>query len=209
MSIIQEKMNGRDKQVKEMVLDMLIQEGYGTYARRLKEFEFFFKEIVEQSKYLLSEKEEAIIAKMKNTGSTAWVNYKNLLISTHKVELEQDGKKEELPLTVVLNMAYDKDEKVRKRAYEAEIASYTKIEEGVAAALNGIKGEVLTICEFRGYKSPLEQTLINSRMDEESLNVMLEAMKESMPKFREYLKRKAEILGHKNGLPFYDMYAPI
>ena len=40
MSIIQEKMNGRDKQVKEMVLDMLIQEGYGTYARRLKEFEF-------------------------------------------------------------------------------------------------------------------------------------------------------------------------
>ena len=106
-------------------------------------------------------------------------------------------------------MAYDKDEKVRKRAYEAEIASYTKIEEGVAAALNGIKGEVLTICEFRGYKSPLEQTLINSRMDEESLNVMLEAMKESMPKFREYLKRKAEILGHKNGLPFYDMYAPI
>ena len=92
---------------------------------------------------------------------------------------------------------------------KAEIASYTKIEEGVAAALNGIKGEVLTICEFRGYKSPLEQTLINSRMDEESLNVMLEAMKESMPKFREYLKRKAEILGHKNGLPFYDMYAPI
>ena len=52
------------------------------------------------------------------------------------------------------------------------------------------KGEVLTICEFRGYKSPLEQTLINSRMDEESLNVMLEAMKESMPKFREYLKEK-------------------
>ena len=175
----------------------------------LKDHEFILKEIVEKSKYLLTDREEAIIANMQNTGSNAWGKLKDNLISTHKVEINEDGKIKEYPLTVALNMAYDKDEKVRKRAYEAEIASYTKIEEGVAAALNGIKGEVLTICEFRGYKSPLEQTLINSRMDEESLNVMLEAMKESMPKFREYLKRKAEILGHKNGLPFYDMYAPI
>lgn len=175
----------------------------------LKDYEFILKEVVEKSKYLLTDREEAIIANMQNTGSNAWGKLKDNLISTHKVEINEDGKIKEYPLTVVLNMAYDKDEKVRKRAYEAEIASYTKIEEGVAAALNGIKGEVLTICEFRGYKSPLEQTLINSRMDEESLNVMLEAMKESMPKFREYLKRKAEILGHKNGLPFYDMYAPI
>lgn len=175
----------------------------------LKDHEFILKEVVEKSKYLLTDREEAIIANMQNTGSNAWGKLKDNLISIHKVEINEDGKIKEYPLTVVLNMAYDKDEKVRKRAYEAEIASYTKIEEGVAAALNGIKGEVLTICEFRGYKSPLEQTLINSRMDEESLNVMLEAMKESMPKFREYLKRKAEILGHKNGLPFYDMYAPI
>ena len=175
----------------------------------LKDHEFILKEVVEKSKYLLTDREEAIIANMQNTGSNAWGKLKDNLISTHKVEINEDGKIKEYPLTVVLNMAYDKDEKVRKRAYEAEIASYTKIEEGVAAALNGIKGEVLTICEFSGYNSPLEQTLINSRMDEESLNVMLEAMKESMPKFREYLKRKAEILGHKNGLPFYDMYAPI
>ena len=175
----------------------------------LKDHEFILKEVVEKSKYLLTDREEAIIANMQNTGSNAWGKLKDNLISTLKVEINEDGKIKEYPLTVVLNMAYDKDEKVRKRAYEAEIASYTKIEEGVAAALNGIKGEVLTICEFRGYKSPLEQTLVNSRMDEKSLNVMIEAMKESMPKFRQYLKRKAEILGHKNGLPFYDMYAPI
>lgn len=178
-------------------------------SSRLKEFEFFLKEIVEQSKYLLSEKEEAIIAKMKNTGSTAWVNYKNLLISTHKVELEQDGKKEELPLTVVLNMAYDKDKEVRKKAYEAEIASYKKIEEGIAAALNGIKGEVLTVSKLRGYESPLEMTLKDSRMEKKTLDAMLEAMKESMPVFRKYLRRKAEMLGYKNGLPFYEMYAPV
>ena len=106
-------------------------------------------------------------------------------------------------------MAYSKDPEVRKKAYEAEIKSYEKIEEGVAAALNGIKGEVITTSELKGYKSPLHMTLEESRMDEDILNAMLTAIKESLPTFRKYLKRKAEILGHKNGLPFYDLYAPV
>ena len=175
----------------------------------LKEHKFLLNSIAQDSKYLLSEKEENIIANMKNTGSNAWSKLKDNLISSLTVEISEHGKVKEYPLTVVLNMAYDKSEKVRKKAYEAEIKSYKKVEEGVAAALNGIKGEVLTICDIRGYKSPLEETLLNSKMDEESLNAMIEAMKESLPAFRKYLRRKAEMLGHKNGLPFYDLYAPI
>lgn len=175
----------------------------------LKAHEYVLKNIVEQSKYLLSDKEESIIANMKNTGSNAWSKLKDNLISSLMVEIKENGEIKEYPLTVVLNMAEDKSAEVRKRAYEAEIASYKKVEEGVAAALNGIKGEVITVCDFRGYKSPLEKTLLDSRMDEESLNAMLDAMKESLPVFRKYLRRKAEMLGHKNGLPFYDLYAPV
>lgn len=175
----------------------------------LKNHEFIIKEIISKNKYMLSDKEEAIIAKMRTTGSDAWSNYKDYLISTHKVDINIDGKDESLPLTVVLNMAYSKDPEVRKKAYEAEIKSYEKIEEGVAAALNGIKGEVITTSELKGYKSPLHMTLEESRMDEDILNAMLTAIKDSLPKFRKYLRRKAEILGHKNGLPFYDLYAPV
>ena len=106
----------------------------------LKEHEYILKEIVEESKYLLTNKEEKIIASMKNTGSNAWSKLKDNLISNLMVDIDKDGKKESLPLTVVLNMAYDDNEEIRKKAYEAEIASYKKVEEGVAAALNGIKG---------------------------------------------------------------------
>lgn len=175
----------------------------------LSKHKFFIKEIIEKNKYMLSEKEEAIIAKMRNTGSDAWSNYKDYLISTHKVDINIDNEDESLPLTVVLNMAYSPDAELRKKAYEAEIKSYEKIEEGVAAALNGIKGEVLTTSELKGYKSPLDMTLEESRMDEDILNAMLTAIKESLPAFRKYLRRKAELLGHKNGLPFYDLYAPV
>ncbi|GAA0821279.1 M3 family oligoendopeptidase [Clostridium tertium] len=175
----------------------------------LSKHKFFINEIKEKNKYMLSEKEEAIIAKMRNTGSDAWSNYKDYLISTHKVDINIDNEDKSLPLTVVLNMAYSLDSELRKKAYEAEIKSYEKIEEGVAAALNGIKGEVLTTSELKGYKSPLHMTLEESRMDEDILNAMLTAIKESLPAFRKYLRRKAELLGHKNGLPFYDLYAPV
>ena len=89
----------------------------------LKEHKFIINELKENSKYLLGDKEEKIIAKMKNTGSSAWSKLKDNLISTLMVEI--DGK--ELPLTVVLNMAYDSDKEVRKKAYEAEIKSYKKV----------------------------------------------------------------------------------
>ncbi|MEG0295950.1 MAG: M3 family oligoendopeptidase [Clostridium sp.] len=174
-------------------------------SKLLKEYEFYIKEIIEMSKYLLSDREEAIISKMKNTGSNAWIKLKDNLISNMKVDF--DG--EQLPLTVILNKAQDESEEVRKKAYEAEIESYKKVEEGVAAALNAIKGEVLTVCNLRGYESPLDMTLLISRMIREELDAMITAIEESLPVFRKYLRRKGEMLGHKNGLPFYDMYAPV
>ncbi len=175
----------------------------------LKDHSFYLTEIARKNKYLLSEKEEILISKMTNTGSTAWEKLQNLLTSTLLVDINIKGEDKKLPLPVVRNMAYEKDSETRKTAYDAELNAYKKIEESSAAALNGIKGEVITLAEMRGFKSPLEETLINSRMDEETLNAMLDAIRESLPSFHKYFRRKGELLGHKNGLPFYDMFAPM
>lgn len=175
----------------------------------LKEHRFYLKETVRRSKYLLSDKEEVIIAKMKNTGSNAWSKLQNLLSSTLLVNITIDGEEKQLPLPVVRNMAYDKNPEVRKSAYYAELKAYEKIEESSAACLNGIKGEVITVSKLRGYNSVLEKTLMDSRMDKETLDAMLSAMRESLPYFHRYYRKKAEILGHKNGLPFYDLFAPV
>ncbi len=175
----------------------------------LKEHRFYLKEIMEKNKYLLSEKEEVLIAKMKNTGSNAWSKLQELISSTLLVDIELDGKEKHLPLSVVRNMAYDADGEVRKKAYEAELKSYKKIVESSAASLNGIKGEVITLSKKRGYKSPLEKTLIDSRLSENVLEAMLESIKESLPNFHKFYRKKAELLGYKDGLPFFELFAPI
>ena len=175
----------------------------------LKEHEFMLKEIRKNARYLLSNEEEMLISKMSNTGSKAWTNLQNILTSTLLVDVELDGEKKKLPLPAVRNLAYDKDPDVRKKAFEAELSAYEKVEESSAAALNGIKGEVLTVSELRGFSHPLEETLLQSRMEKETLDAMFTAIKESLPMFRKYLKRKAQLLGHEKGLPFYDLFAPM
>ena len=175
----------------------------------LKEHKFYITSLEEKAKYLLSEKEEILMAQMQNTGSKAWSNLQNVLSSTLTVDITMDGEEKQLPLPIVRNLAFNNDPEVRKKAYEAELKSYKKIEESSAAALNGIKGEVITISKMRGYESPIDETIIKSRMDKRTLDAMLSAMHESLPSFHKYYRRKAELLGHKNGLPFYDLFAPI
>lgn len=178
-------------------------------SKLLSEHKFYLMEKVDQSRHMLSDKEEALIAKMESTGSNAWTRLQNLLTSTLLVDVVLDGEKKQIPLQAARNLAYDKDASVRKAAYEAELKSYEKIKDSSAACLNGIKGEVITLAEMRGYGSPLEKTLTDSRMDKETLDAMLTAIKEFLPCFHRYFSKKAELLGHSNGLPFYDLFAPI
>lgn len=175
----------------------------------LKEHKFILMESKRLSKYILDEKEEVLISKLKNTGSNSWSKLKDLLVSNLLIDINIDGIDKKLPLPAIRNLAYGKDGELRKKAYEVELNSYKSIEDSVAACLNSIKGESITINKMRGYKSILQETLINSRMDEQSLDAMLSALKESLPAFRRFYKRKAELLGNSKGLPFYDLFAPM
>lgn len=171
----------------------------------LKQHEFYIVERKEYAKHMLDDNLEIMISKLRQTGSSAWGTLQSLLTST--LEVEYNG--ELITLSEVRNLASDESQEVRKNAYQAELAAYKKIDKAIAAALNSIKGEVNTISKARGFESPLDQALENSRIKKETLLAMQSATKDYFDVFRKYMKRKGELLGHKNGLPFYDLYAPI
>lgn len=166
---------------------------------------FVLQETQNHNQYLLDEQSETVLAKMKTTGSSSWLKYKDQLISSMMITIDE----KEYPLTEVLNMAYSKDPLIRKKAYLAEIQAYQKVEQGVASALNAIKGEAITVTSLRGYDSVLQRTLIQSRMSQKTLDVLLKTMKKALPLFEKYFKVKAKHLGYQNGLPWYEIYAPI
>jgi pepF/M3 family oligoendopeptidase len=180
-----------------------------SHSELLKEHAYYIKDLKEKDKYTLSEAEETIIAKMQNTGSASWTKLQELLTSTILIDIDINGKSKKLPLPAIRNLAYEANPKLRKTGYDAELNFYPKIADSVAACLSGIKGEVITVSKLKGYASPLDMTLIHSRMDSETLNAMLEAINESLPIFQKYFRKKAELLGYKNGLPFYELFAPM
>ena len=171
----------------------------------LKDYAFLFSKIQRSSKYLLSTQAEAVMAKLRLSGGNAWGDLQSYLTAT--VPVTYRG--ETTNLSAIRNMAYDSDPQVRKDAYEAEIACYERIRDAVAFALNSIKLETLSDCELRGYASPLDRTLENSDMERKTLEAMLGAMDEYLPKFWQYLKAKGKALGHEKGLPWYDLFAPM
>jgi pepF/M3 family oligoendopeptidase len=175
----------------------------------LKEHAFMIKEQVTKAKYMLSDQEEILLSLLQNTGSNAWGTLQSKLTSSLMITMDVDGEMKTLPLAAVRNLAEHESAVVRKAAYEAELKNYERIDEATAFSLNSIKGEVITVAKLRGYNSPLEQSALSSRLDLDTLNAMIGAMKDKLPAFRKYLKRKGEILGHKNGLPFYDMFGPV
>lgn len=181
-----------------------LEEYIGKYPK-LKEYEFILKEIQEGSKYLLSDDVEEVIAKLNISAGSAWGNMQSYLTSTLEVEYKDSI----ITLSEVRNKAYDEDATVRREAFAAELAALEKIKDAISFSLNNIKTQVNTICEMRGYESPLDMTLIQSRMKRETLDAMLEAMRQYLPAFHRYLKHKAKLLGHESGLPWYDLFAPV
>lgn len=171
----------------------------------LKEHSYHLLSIVKNSKHLLSDAEESLFAEMNISGASAWSDLQSSLTSSLKV----DYKGEEITLSSVRNLAYDPDAEVRRAAYEAELKAYPKVETSVAFALNSIKLQVIGEAARRGYSSPLAKALDNSAMKQETLDALLTAMQEYMPAFRKYLRAKAKALGHEEGLPWYDLFAPM
>ncbi len=171
----------------------------------LSEYKFYFGEIAESFSHNMSDEAEDVFARMNICGGKAWGDLMGHLTSV--LQVEYNG--ETITLPTVRGLAESDNAEVRKSAYEAEIASYAKVKEAIAFSLNSIKAQVNTEAELRGYEDPLAITLAQSRMKRETLDAMLSAMVEYLPKFREYLKHKAKLLGHKNGLPWYDIFAPM
>ena len=171
----------------------------------LKEYTFLYSNILSSSSFQLPGMGEEIMAKMELSGGSAWGDLQQFLTSTVPVQYRGD----KTNLSTIRNLAYDPDPAVRKDAYETELNCYERISDSVAFALNSIKLETLTDCELRGYESPLDRTLKEAHMSRATLDAMLGAMDEYLPKFWQYLKAKGKALGHENGLPWYDLFAPM
>lgn len=171
----------------------------------LNTYRFYLNHLQQQASHALSEKEEGLLAKLNQTSKQAFSDLYYHLTSQASVSCM--GK--EMTLTQVKNLCHDPHTEVRKEAFLCEMQCYQGIKEPLAFAINNIKRQQMMEAKLRGYQDPLEKMLEDSCMKKETLEAMYGAVDKYLPKFHEYLRTKASMLGYDNGLPWYDIYATI
>ncbi len=142
---------------------------------------FALQEAAERSRYQMSPVEEALSSELSLSGARAWGKLQGNVTSQLTVDFEMDGQVRKMSMPALINLRSHSDEDVRRRAYEAELIAWASVREPLAAAMNGIKGETITLNNHRGRPDPLHSALEMSRIDRETLDAMLGAMVDSVP----------------------------
>jgi len=174
----------------------------------VEEHAFALKEIVHFSQFLMSQAEEELASELNLSGASGWEKLQGVVTSQLSVEIEIDGETKKLPAPALINLRSHPVAEVRKKGYEKEMQAWKTVEEPLAAALNGIKGTVITLNKRRGRKDAIESAIDMARIDRETLDAMLSAMHDSFPVFRRYFRAKAKRFGQEK-LPWWNLFAPV
>lgn len=179
------------------------------------EYKFLLEEEMQETKHQMSVAEEALASDLNRTGGDAWGQLQEQIISNLH---DENGK----TFNELRNDAYSNDALLRKTSWQKEKALLEQNSIALSASLNNLKGQTVTLNSRRNWKTSLDRSLCSSRIQKNTLDVLIGAIEDSLPLWRSYFKAKALILrkadatcsstsgtkGHE-GLAFYDLFAPL
>lgn len=164
----------------------------------------------ERSDHQMSEAEEGLYAELRTTGSSAWGQLQSDVTSQLTAEVTMpDGSRPRLPMPAVRGLATSPDSAVRRAAYDAELEAWPTVATPVAAALNAVKGEAVSVQRRRRWADPVDASLFANSVDRATFDAMQSAIVASLPDFRRWMRAKARLHGHDGGLPWWDLVAPL
>ncbi len=173
-----------------------------------QEHAFMLQRTYEQARHLMSPAEEALANDLNLSGGQAWSRLHGDVTSQMSVTVPLPSGDTTLPISAVRNLAFDPDRTVRETAWAAELGAWEQNALPLAAAMNGIKGQVGLLSRRRGWSDPLDVALFDNAIDRATLEAMLSASRKAFPDFRRYLQAKARAL-NLDQLAWYDLFAPL
>lgn len=161
-----------------------------------------------EAAHLMSPAEESLAAELRTSSGSTWSRLYDNVAAQIMTTIELDGDQREIAMPKLRLLSLDSNREVRERAFQAELGAWEAHEVPIAAALNGIKGESLTLTRRRRWKTPLDLALFRNGIDRDILDAMLAAAGEFFPDAREYFHAKAGLLG-LDRLAWFDLFAPL
>jgi oligoendopeptidase F len=169
-----------------------------------------FDNLFRQKKYVLSPREEELLAMMGEVRSTPGNAYN--LLANADIEFpsitDEDGKKRELDDSAFYMFMRSSDRRVRRDAYNAIVGTYAKYRNTAAALLNGaVQNHILTV-RARGYDSCRAAALDGSNIPVEVYDALVRTVNENLYLLHRYQELRKRVLNLEDGVHAYDLFAP-
>jgi pepF/M3 family oligoendopeptidase len=177
-------------------------------SRIAREHESTLRRLRRDATRLMEPGEEDLAAALAPSGATAWMTLRDELMALATVRFELDGEMRERSLSDIDNLRLHPDRDVRRRGHEAAAEARRALAIPLAAAMNGVKGQQLTLSRRRDWAEPLDAALAANAIDRVILDAMFAAIREALPVYHRYLRAKARLL-RVDRLAAYDLMAPV
>jgi oligoendopeptidase F len=174
----------------------------------LATYKHFLERLQRKVPHQLSETEEKLIIEKDQFGICAWEELQAKWLNTRMFEVNVEGKKQLLPYGATYGLFSHPERATRESAYKAVFSIVGKDGEIFASAFRNICNDWLSICEWRRYRSPMEASIIENDIDQQTIDNLLKAVEENVSIYQHYLKLKAKLMGLPK-LGCHDIIAPL
>jgi len=195
----------------------LTQVPFKTIERWMKElpdlalYAHYFDDLYRQKKYILSEREEELLAlagEVRSVPGSAYSLLANADLIYGTIN-DESGQKVELDDQAFYKYMRSSDRRVRQDAYNAIVGAYAKVRNASGALLNGAVQEHLLTVKARGYESCLAAALEGSNIPTEVYTTLVSTVDENLPLLHRYQAIRRKALKLEDGVHAYDLFAPL
>ena len=183
---------------------------YITNDLGLKNHDFYIQNTLRQSNFILSPKEEAIIATLRDTMSTPSSAYEvltNAEIPWPEVTLS-DGKSVRLDPSGYSTYRRSLVRDDRMLVFDKFWSTFQNYKQTLAITLQGQVKNDIAMAKIKGYASSLDQALSEENIPKEVYETLVSSVNEGLPSLHRLIKLRQRVLGLKTS-EYYDIYPSV
>jgi oligoendopeptidase F len=183
---------------------------YITNDLGLKNHDFYIQNTLRQSNFILSPKEEAIIATLRDTMSTPSSAYEvltNAEIPWPEVTLS-DGKSVRLDPSGYSTYRRSLVRDDRMLVFDKFWGTFQNYKQTLAITLQGQVKNDIAMAKIKGYASSLDQALSEENIPKEVYETLVSSVNEGLPSLHRLIKLRQRVLGLKTS-EYYDIYPSV
>ena len=177
---------------------------------RLSEFSFDLEKLNKKRAYVLSDKEEKLLAQagevMSNPTSTFGM-FNNADLEFPDAA-DSEGNAHALTQGTYIDLLKSSDRELRKSAYENLYSTYGAYKNTLSQTLQGVVSTHVFQAQARGYESARHQALSNNFIPEEVYDNLVKTVNDHLHLMHRYTELRRKMLG-LDKLKMYDVYTPM